>query len=276
MASLNNGVVICEKCAVYHKTWGTHISYVKSLTTETWSDEEVMYLQSGGNQRYSTLMKEYGLSPNNSIEIKYSVMAADYYRKLIFCELNEKEKPVKPDMKTGQTLITKFYEELNAPKKGFFGKLDSVFSDVKSKISQGAQDLDQKYDLKGKGAQAMVFANSAKDKIVEKGNEFCQNPTVKDLTKKTEEGFSKMVEVTKKTLGVDQQNPNQVQQNQNTDYPTQSHQNNDNLNQPFTSQNQGYAPPNLQNQNQNNVNIQTNYPQFQNQNQNNNQQPKQG
>ena len=42
---------------------------------------------------------------------------------------------------------------------------------MKNKISQGAKELDDKYDLKGKGETAMIYAKVAGDKIVEKGKE---------------------------------------------------------------------------------------------------------
>jgi len=156
-----------------------------------------------------------------------------------------------------------------------------MFSDVKSSVTNKAKELDNKYDLTGKGEMALIFAKSTGDKIVEKGKEFAENPTVKEYTKKTEEGFNKIVQVTKKTLGVDQNNTNnQVQQSQNVElnpqhgtYYAETSGNNQPLlqhNQPSSNQ-ESYS--NIQNQYSNNTgntgNIQTNYPTF-------NQQPKQG
>ena len=92
--------------------------------------------------------------------------------------MNNLDAPTKPDLYTGQKLISTYNEELkelsdnaNAPKKGFFGKLDSVFSNVKNKITKGAKELDDKYDIKGKGEMALMYAKVAGDKIVEKGKE---------------------------------------------------------------------------------------------------------
>ena len=85
-----------------------------------------------------------------------------------------KDKPTKPEMKTGQMLISKYIEEMNIaakPKGGFFGKIDSMFSSVKEKISKEAKQLDDKYDIKGKGEKAMQMAKIAGGAIVEKGRE---------------------------------------------------------------------------------------------------------
>ena len=81
--SVNNGVVVCERCATYHRMFGTNISWVKSLIAETWTDEEVMFLQISGNKRFFSLMKEYNIPFNQTIDYKYSVVAADYYRHLV-------------------------------------------------------------------------------------------------------------------------------------------------------------------------------------------------
>lgn len=95
-----------------------------------------------------------------------------------------------------------------------------------------------------------------------------QNPKVKELTKKTEEGFTKMVEVTKKALQIDQ-NQNQVQQSSNMQYTTQSAQfyDSNQINQPLIENYQGYQPvnnsyqhPNETHQQQQQGNIEVNYP----------------
>ena len=83
MSSLNNGVVICVNCGEFHKLFGSSISYVKSLTNENWSDEEVMYIQVAGNKRFYALMSEYMIQNGQSVDYKYSTVAADYYRKLV-------------------------------------------------------------------------------------------------------------------------------------------------------------------------------------------------
>ena len=69
-------------------------------------------------------------------------------------------------------LITLYIQQLNAPKSNsFFGKVDSMFSNVKTKITQGAQQLDQKYDISGKSHSALVSAQLFGEKVVEKGKE---------------------------------------------------------------------------------------------------------
>ena len=69
-------------------------------------------------------------------------------------------------------LITKYLEQLNAPKKSFFGKVDSMFSNFKDKINKEAAILDQKYDLSTKKQNAIIMAKGVGDKLNEKAKEF--------------------------------------------------------------------------------------------------------
>jgi hypothetical protein len=86
------------------------------------------------------------------------------------------------------------------------------------------------------------------------------------MTKKTEEGFNRMVEVTKKALNIEQ-NQNQIQQSNNMQYSTQSAQyyDSNSVNQPLIQNNQGYYQPlhNLNqqlNETQQQGNIEVNHP----------------
>lgn len=249
MSSVNNGVLLCAKCGELHKSFSDNISYVKSLTDETWSDEEVMFLQVAGNKRFFNLMTEYRIPQGKNIDYKYSVIAADYHRKLvknliifqIFAELNDLASPMKPEIHIGQKLISLYILEQKAlaekakepAKKGFFGKLDSVFTDVKNKISAGAQDLDNKYDLSGHGQKAVLFCKVASDKMNEKGREIAvniflnyqNNATVQEYSKKTTDGFNNMVNVTKKSLNIGQ---DEQQNNSNTNQNLNNQQQNNN------------------------------------------------
>jgi hypothetical protein len=87
------------------------------------------------------------------------------------------------------------------------------------------------------------------------------------LTKKTEEGLSKMVQVTKKALNIDQNSNNQNQQGSEMHYSTQTGQYYDpnTINQPLI-QNQGHTYQNIPHNpsGETQSNIQMNYPTFSN------------
>jgi len=81
--SVNNAVFICNKCSEVHSTLGDNISLVKSINSDTINENETEIIQRGGNFRFNQLLGLYNISKTTSIEIKYKVKAADYYRNLV-------------------------------------------------------------------------------------------------------------------------------------------------------------------------------------------------
>ncbi|KAG9138125.1 hypothetical protein Leryth_001366 [Lithospermum erythrorhizon] len=49
-ASINLGIFICMQCSGIHRSLGVHISKVRSTTLDTWLPEQVLFLQSTGNE----------------------------------------------------------------------------------------------------------------------------------------------------------------------------------------------------------------------------------
>ena len=53
-ASINFGIIICLKCAGGHRDLGVHITFVQSISMDSWTDKlhHVARLEHGGNQRF--------------------------------------------------------------------------------------------------------------------------------------------------------------------------------------------------------------------------------
>lgn len=49
--SLYLGVFLCLNCAGIHRGMGTHISYIRSATLDTWTPSQLLYVLIGGNTR---------------------------------------------------------------------------------------------------------------------------------------------------------------------------------------------------------------------------------
>lgn len=62
-ASWNLGVFLCIDCSGIHRSIGTHISKVKSVNLDTWTNEQVENMIAWGNQR-ANLYWEQALPPN--------------------------------------------------------------------------------------------------------------------------------------------------------------------------------------------------------------------
>ena len=79
--SINNSIIICEKCAEIHKKLGFNISYVRELRDE-WDPYLLAFLERGGNSRYIRLSKKYELD-DIPIEEKFKTKILEYYRLLV-------------------------------------------------------------------------------------------------------------------------------------------------------------------------------------------------
>ena len=88
-SSVNNGIFICSKCARIHKTFNNNISIIKSIEADLWDDNDINYIKKGGNMRFNNMMTEYNIPKlKDTIIYKYHTKIADYYRKLLYNEVN--------------------------------------------------------------------------------------------------------------------------------------------------------------------------------------------
>ncbi len=82
-ASVPYGVFICLSCAGIHRSLGVHMSFVRSTTLDSWTEEQLQTMSVGGNQRGRTFFKQHGWDEvgSDKIEGKYSSRAAQLYKR---------------------------------------------------------------------------------------------------------------------------------------------------------------------------------------------------
>ncbi|KAI9360469.1 hypothetical protein DFJ73DRAFT_639669, partial [Zopfochytrium polystomum] len=63
-ASVNLGVFLCIRCAGLHRNLGTHVSVVKSVTLDSWTQEHLDTMATWGNRRANARFLANGLQPH--------------------------------------------------------------------------------------------------------------------------------------------------------------------------------------------------------------------
>jgi len=139
-ASVNTSIYLCLNCAGDHRGFGVNISYVRSITMDSWSDNQLKIMRIGGNKRLSSLLDEYSLNKENK-EILFKSKLLEYHRKELKSEINKNddlnEKPEKEDA------LLPLYEEARTPKSSNSFDLNTT-SGFKRYNSVSNESVDEK------------------------------------------------------------------------------------------------------------------------------------
>ena len=79
-ASVNHGILICTTCVSLHRALGSHVSLVRSVKLDIWTEKQLSLMDKGGNDALNTFFVRFNLNTED-INMKYTSRAALWYRK---------------------------------------------------------------------------------------------------------------------------------------------------------------------------------------------------
>lgn len=150
--SINQGVTVCDKCAVEHRALGYTISYLVSLSGP-WDSYLLDFILKGGNSKFNAFITEYGIK-TFPIKEKYNTKACDFYRRNLKAnvmhlgsltkklengaDIDYKCRNVFPEFE-GYTINL---SELEGKHK-FFGFFKNIGSKIKAQTNEGVERISQ-------------------------------------------------------------------------------------------------------------------------------------
>jgi len=271
-ASVNIGILVCQRCCIYHRKMGVHISRIKSIILDNWNSKYINHLKQNGNIKMNKIYEaklDKHLKPNNksSDNDLYEFIKNKYEHKLYFShsikkkleknlEKNLEKKLEKKKITQTTSILPTISPNKNDDKIVDLIDLDSLFiSDNTRPVNNENLNIWETFDDLG-------HKNEIKNEIKDKTNQPSDIEKITSLFKSSQYSWQQPNFYRQNTYPVQQnQQPNSYRQNtypvqQNT-YPVQQNTYPVQQNQNITSH---YIYPSTSSRNHQNNSTNTNNP----------------
>jgi len=92
-ASVSYGILVCLECSGQHRALGVHLSFVRSVQMDSWTERQISAMEKGGNSKLVEFLSSRGIDKSWTIAKKYNTKQAAYYRERLSRLLDGKTEP---------------------------------------------------------------------------------------------------------------------------------------------------------------------------------------
>lgn len=100
-ASISFGTLFCLECSGVHRSLGVHISFVRSLSMDSWSPKQIAIMKAGGNNKCQAYLASKGIPANTLIKGKYNSEDAQNYKDILKARAEGRDEPTNFPKRTG-------------------------------------------------------------------------------------------------------------------------------------------------------------------------------
>ena len=71
---------MCLECSGRHRALGVHISFVRSVSMDSWTEKQINMMRQGGNDKFNKFLEQYNVKKTMPIAQKYNTPASKLYK----------------------------------------------------------------------------------------------------------------------------------------------------------------------------------------------------